>query len=224
MAPTGDEARASGRSSTAPDGEAWDDAEWVEVGPDNRWSPTFEERSRSALALAVLVGAMLLVAAFASLGGGGDDDADDGGDQEVAASASTATTEASTTTTEAPDPVSVDGEDPPGECVFDDRGASPLRDRADVTVLVLNGTPRGGHAGSTTEDLEDMGYTSMTPDNATIRSTSSVEYLPGHCAEAIRLVDDLGVATTSVGPHDPDDDDVFVGRAVLVLKLGRDSV
>lgn len=219
VSPTGDEARASDRPTDAPDGEAWDDAEWVEVGPDNRWSPTLEERSRSALAIAVLVGALLLVAAFASLGDGDDDDV-----QDVAATSTTATTEATTTTTEPPDPVSVDGEDPPGECVFDDRGASPLRDRSDATVVVLNGTPRGGHAGATTDDLEDLGYTSMAPGNATIRSTSSVEYLPGHCAEAFRLVDDLGVATTSVAPHDPDGPQSFVGRAVLVLTLGRDSL
>ena len=221
MSSTGDEARARDRSTAAPDGEPWDDATWVEVGTDNRWHPSFEERSRSALALVVLVGALLLVAAFASLdGGGGDDD-----DQDVAATTtSTETTEATTTTTEAPDPASIDGEPAPPECVFDDRGASPLRDRADATVLVLNGTPRGGHAGATTDDLEDQGYTSMTPDNASIRSTSSVEYLPGHCAEAVRLVDDFGVATTTISPLDTADDDVFLGRAVLLLTLGRDSL
>ena len=215
VSPTGDEDRARNES---PDGEPWDDAEWVEVGPDNRWHPTFEERSRSALALAVLVGALLLVAAFASLDDGGDDEG------EVAATTTTSTTEATTTTTEAPDPASVGGDPPPGECVFDDRDASPLRDRSDATVIVLNGTPRGGHAGDTTDDLEALGYTSMTPDNATIRSTSSVEYLPGHCAEAVRLIDDLGVATTSIAPHDSASDDVFLGRAVLVLTLGRDSL
>lgn len=219
VSPTGDEARASDRPASAPDGEPWDDAAWVEVGPDNRWHPTFEERSRSALALAVLVGALLLVAAFASLDDGGGDD-----DQQVAATSTTATTEPATTTTEALHPASLDGAAAPEECAFDDRGASPLRDRSDATVLVLNGTPRGGHAGETTDSLQELGYTSMSPDNASIRPTSSIEYLPGNCAEAVRLMDDLGIETTTVGLLDTTDDDVFLGRAVLLLTLGRDSL
>lgn len=201
----------------APDGEPYDDAEWVDVDPEGHWRPTFEERSRSMVVLLVLVGVLLLGAAAASL-----DDGDGERDRASAETSSTSTTSSTTTTTEPPDPASVDGEPPPAGCEVDDRNANPLRDLDASTVLVLNGTPESGHAGRTTDRLQELGYSAMVPDNATLRPTTSIEYLPGFCAEADRLHADLGVPSATVSALE-EDDDVFLGRAKLLITLGRDS-
>lgn len=170
------------------------------------------------VALAIVLGVLLLLAAFASI-----DDGD--GDRADVASTSTTTTTTEPTTTTAPPPAasSVDGEPPPQGCEDDDRDASPLRERDDTTVLVLNGTPKGGHAGANTDDLQELGYSTVAPDNATIRPITTVDYTDGFCAEAARLVFELGIAGATWQPL-PEDSDVFLGRAVLVLTLGRDSL
>lgn len=218
MSQTGDEPTGPPRAVRGRDGEPWDDAVWVDVGGDGHWRPTFEERSRSLVALAIVLGVLLLLAAFASI-----DDGD--GDRSDVATTSSTTTTTETTTTTAPPPAasSVDGEPPPAGCEDDDRGASPLRERDDTTVLVLNGTPRGGHAGANTDDLEELGYSTAAPDNATIRPITTVDYTEGYCAEAARLVFELGIDGATWQPI-PDDSDVFLGRAELVLTLGRDSL
>lgn len=218
MSQRGDDPAGAPRRGRSADGEPWDGGAWVDVDAEGHWQPTFEERSRSAVVLAAVVGVLLLAAAFASIDDGDGDAAD------VATASSTTTTTQATTTTEAPaSAASIDGEPPPPGCEDDDREASPLRDRADSTVLVLNGTPRGGHAGERTEALEEVGYTTMVPDNASIQPVTTVDYVEGYCAEAVRLVFDLGIGGATWQPH-PDDSDVFLGRAVLVLTLGRDSL
>ncbi len=219
MPETRDDAVGSSRRGRRGEAESWDDSVWVDVGTDGHWRPTFEERSRSVVSLAIVLGVLLLLAAFASIDDGDGDRAD-----VATASSTTTTTEATTTTTEPPlSAASVDGEPPPTGCEDDDRGAAPLRDRDDTTVLVLNGTPRGGHAGANTDDLEELGYSTMPPDNATIRPITTVDYTDGFCAEAARLVFELGISGATWQPL-PDDSDVFLGRAVLVLTLGRDSL
>ncbi|WP_436795822.1 LytR C-terminal domain-containing protein [Actinospongicola halichondriae] len=207
------------RRDRSADGEPWDDGVWVDVDAAGHWHPTFEQRSRSMVVFAVLVGVLLLAAAFASI-----DDGD--GDDDVAARASTTTATSvatTTTTTEPPSESSVGGEAPPPGCEDDARGAAAMRDRSDSTVLVLNGSPKTGHAGANTDALEDLGYATMEPANATIRPVTTVEYATGYCAEAVRLVSDLGVDGAVHQPI-PDDSDVFLGRAVLLLTLGRDSL
>lgn len=219
MPQTHDDPRPARRRERTPDGEAWDDGTWVDVGADDRWRPTFEERSRSAVVFAVLVGVLLLAAAFASIDDGDGDDAD----VATVTSSSTPTTQPTTSTTRPPSASSIDGEPPPEGCEDDDRDALPFRDRSETTVLVLNGTPRGGHAGVKTDDVEALGYSTMDPDNAAIRPITSIEFLSGYCAEAVRLGYELGIGTATFQPL-RDDSDVFLGRAVLVLTLGRDSL
>lgn len=199
----------------------WDDGVWVDVGSDDHWHPTFEERSRAVVIFAALLCVLLLVAAFASI----DDGDGDGDDTGVAAgtSTTTTTTEATTTTTTRPAASSLDGAPAPAGCEDDDRGGLPLRDRSETTIIVLNGTPKGGHAGANNDVLTDLGYSSMPPDNATIRPITTVDHLPGYCAEAARLVFELGIPGSTYQPL-PDDSDVFLGRAVLVVTLGRDSL
>lgn len=199
------------------EGVPWDGSTWVDVGDDDQWRPSFEERARALVLLLVVLGVLFVAAAVASI-----DDGD--GDEDVtAAVSSTTTTEATTTTTAAAAPESLDGEPPPPGCESDDRDANALRDRATSSVLVLNGTPRGGHAGEVTDALEELGYDAMEPDNADIRDETVVGYLPGFCAEADRIVTDLGIATATFEPM-AEDTDVFLGRAQLLVTLGRDSL
>ncbi len=201
-----------------------DDGTWVDVGRRGRWQPTIGERVRSVALLTVLfvfLGGAALVASVDD----GDDGDDGGGEESVSADTSTTTTTAPTTTTTAPpDPASVGGAPPPPPCEGDDRQAAPLRERGEVVVLVLNGTGRGGYAGSTTDALEDAGYQSASPDNATRTDTSIIGYKPGFCAEGVRLAgEDLGIPTASVEPM-PRNLPVTVGRAEIVVILGADSL
>lgn len=197
-----------------------DDGTWVDVGADGRWRPSAGERARAAVILGVAFVALLLVALVASAGS--DDDHDDDVATDVTDS-STTTVDATTTTEAPPDPSSIDGEAPSAQCVADDRDAQPLRDRRASVVLVLNATSRSGHAGVVTDRLEAAGYAVVVPDNAGRREVTSVAYLAGYCAEAERVVADLGIPTATVEPVAQDLLTV-VGRARIVVSLGADSL
>lgn len=199
----------------------YDTGEWVDVGRDGLWRPSAGERARALLVLAVVVGALLFLAGVASVGGEDDD--------EVASRSTTSTEpQVVTTTSIVPtttlDPASLDGEPPPGVCEPDiGREGAALRDRSDVVVLVLNGTSRSGHAGAITDDVDDLGYGTIVPGNAGRLQVTTIEYVPGYCAEAVRLLFEFGVDSAEVQPLDPDTD-VFLGRAALLVTLGMDSL
>lgn len=201
-----------------PLGIPWDGGVWVDADADGRWVPTRAERLRSAIILLVVVSVLSLVAAVASVGGGDDEPT-----AAVGTSTTTSTTIATTTSTTSIDASSVGGDAPPAPCADDDREARELRRRNDSTVMVLNGSPRNGHAGTSTDDLDDLGYSTMTPGNAKVRPFSSIEYVEGFCAEAVRLATDIGMPETEVRPV-PDDPPVVLGRAELLLTLGEDSL
>lgn len=201
--------------------ESWDGGEWVDVGSDGRWRPSAGERTRSGLVLALTLGFLLILAAVASVDGGDPDE------DVASASATTAATQVpETTTTPVPttvvDPASLAGEPPPPGCEGDARNALPLRERSQTAVLVLNGTSRSGHAGSFTDKLRKLDYTMSVPANAGRRDATQVEYLPGHCAEASRLVTDLEVPGAELAPM-VNEEGAFLGRAELLVTLGRDS-
>lgn len=200
----------------------YDSGEWVDVGGDGRWHPGIGERLRALVALGIALGALLLLSAVLSVGGDGDDE------EVTAASTSTSEPELVTTTSTPPttqmDPASLAGEAPPEQCEADvAREAEPLRGPSDTVVLVLNGTSRNGHAGAVTDDLQDLGYEAIVPANASRQDVTSIEYLPGLCAESVRLVNDLGVPGAEVGPL-AEDSDVFMGRAEVLITLGADSL
>lgn len=200
----------------------YDTGEWVDVGSDGLWRPGIGERLRALTVLGVGLGALLLLSAIVSVGGGDDDD------EEEAAPTSTAEREVVTTTSTPPttqmDPASVAGEDPPPGCTEDiGRDAAPLRERSESVVLVLNGTSRNGHAGSITNRLAELGYSTIIPSNASRQPVTTVEFTAGFCAESVRIVQDLGIATAEVRPFDPNSD-VFLGRAEVLVTAGADSL
>lgn len=196
-------------------GEPYDGSHWVPVGRRDRWRPTLGERVRALVILLVGAGVLLSIAAVAGLGG--DDDRDVASDTTVAT-----TTTTSTTTTTIANANSLDGAPPPERCTLDDRGAEALRERDDVTVLVLNGTNRSGHAGRVTDFLEDADYDSEVPANGGTRRLTSVQYTPGFCAEADRLTGDILNPEADFRPVNPDE--FTLGRADIVVVLGRDSL
>ena len=208
-------ARMRSRRDVTP--EPWDGGEWVDVGDDGHWRPSMGERLRSLVVILAALGVLLVLAAVASVGGGGRD--------EVAEPATTTTAPTTVTTipTTVLDPASLAGEPTPGACVDDARDAAPLRDRSATAILVLNGTPRSGQAGTYTDRLRKLDYQMSVPGNASVRSKTSVEYTPGHCAEAVVVALDLGIDGLEVTAIEPDSD-VFLGRADVLVTLGRDSL
>lgn len=201
----------------------YDSGEWVDVGGDGHWRPSIGERLRALTVIALAIGALLVLAGIASVGRDGDDD------EEVSAQSSSTTEPELITTTSTPpttrlDPASLGGDDPPPVCTTDvGREAAPLRARSDSVLLVLNGTSRNGHAGSVTDDLSDLGYTTIVPSNAGRLSVTTIEYTPGFCAESVRVALDLGLPGAEVLPL-PEDNDVFLGRAEILITLGSDSL
>jgi hypothetical protein len=196
-----------------------DDGTWVDVGADGRWRPSPGERARAAVILGLAITALVLVALVASVEG------EDHDDDVASAASSTTTTEPrdATTTEAAPDPASIDGEAPSAQCVADDRDAQPLRERRQSVVLVLNASSRTGHAATISGRLEEAGYAVTVPGNAGRREVTSVAYLAGYCAEAERVVEDLGLAGATVEPVPPELL-AEVGRARIVVSLGADSL
>lgn len=200
-------------------GVPWDGGTWVDADARGHWRPTRTERLRSAVILLVVLSVLGLLAAIASTGG----DDEEPLSASASASTTTSTTVVTTTSTTSVDAASVGGEPPPPGCEEDDREGEELRRRNDTTVMVLNGTPRNGHAGASTDDLEERDYSTMTPGNAKIRPFSSIEYAVGFCAEAVRLAADLGLPDTEVRPL-PEDPPVVLGRTELLATLGEDSL
>lgn len=200
------------RQEESAEGEAWDGATWVDVGDDGRWHPSAAERTRAFVLLGALLGILLLAAAIASIGG--DDD-----EEPVLAPATTTTTEPEqeeTTTTTQALPSSLDGEQPPEPCLDDNRGAKPLRERGEVSVLVLNGARVNGLASATAADLQDQGYITSSGDAPETEATSII-FGEGYCAEAVTLAQDLGVPSVEPAIGEPTE-----GRHLEVI-LGKDE-
>ena len=204
------------------EGIALDDGTWVDVGRDGRWHPSAGERVRAAVILGVSIAILAMVALLASVGSGDDRD------EDVAASGdTTATTEepAVTSTSAAPlDPASIDGAPAPAECLGDDRGGADYRERDTTAVLVLNATSRTGHAAAVVERLEALGYGATVPGNAGRLATSVFGYVPGYCAEAVRLAFELTLGAATFQPVDADALPVPLGRARIVATVGADTL
>jgi hypothetical protein len=78
--------------------------------------------------------------------------------------------------------------------------AHPLRPRARVSVLVLNGNGVNGAAGSEATRLMTLGYAPSRSEDAPRHdyARSMVMYLPGYVREARRLGRDAGIRMVSV--------------------------
>jgi hypothetical protein len=73
--------------------------------------------------------------------------------------------------------------------------SQPLRSRAQVSVLVLNGNGVNGAAGARAAGLQTLGYRSSRSEDAPRHdyARSMVLYVPGYAQEARRLARDAGV-------------------------------
>ena len=196
----------------------WDGGEWVDVGPDGRWSPSLGERFRALTVLGVSFGVLLVVAVLLSVGGG-----DEGEDVAAATTTTDGSPATASTTTEPIDPTSIAGEAPPEPCIFDDRQSLALRAPADVVVKVLNGTPKGGLAGDVSRELGTLGYETTEPGNAGRIAVTRIDYRAGYCAEAFRMITDLGVPSTALYAMEPGSE-AALSRSDLLITLGRDSL
>lgn len=202
------------------------DAAWVETDALDRWQPPVEERVRAGAIIASGIGVLLILAVVMAVAPGGGD-----GDRIASADATTSTTEdveitALSTlppTTAPPDPASVGGAPPPERCAEDDRGGLELRPLPAVEVLVLNATPRAGHAGDITDTIAGLGYRTATPGNAGREPVTIIRHTTGWCAEADRLATELRLpearleAVPRGGERDP-------GSSDLVVVVGSDSL
>lgn len=100
----------------------------------------------------------------------------------------------------------------------------PLLDRADLVVVVANGTGRGGVAAGTIDQLRPSGYDEMFPvDAVQTQPTSGVFHQPGLEGEAERLALDAGLDVGAIAPADAAP--AVTGNNVfdLLLVVGRDD-
>jgi LytR cell envelope-related transcriptional attenuator len=74
----------------------------------------------------------------------------------------------------------------------------PLRNPAEVKVLVANGSGVDGAAGGATDELEALGYVTATPANAERVPATIVYYTTGFQAEAEALAAAIGAPPESV--------------------------
>ena len=75
-----------------------------------------------------------------------------------------------------------------------------LRERASLSVATGNATGIGGVAGAHAEELEGLGYVEVSPVDSEPSAESAVYFQPGLEAEAARMADDLGWATSAIAP------------------------
>jgi hypothetical protein len=93
---------------------------------------------------------------------------------------------------------------------------APPPDRADIALVVLNGTSTSGLAAKTAAQAESLGYSGVTAGNAPSSTSPSIAYFtPGQRAAAQRVAKDLQVgrvealpATGALATATPDGTDV----------------
>ncbi len=200
---------------------AHDTGEWVDVGANGRWRPTIGQRLRATIILGLLLGGLLTLAAVASVDDGDNERAIDNAEDSAPPDSSETTGPADAPTTTL-DPASLAGEPVSADCAADDRRAQAFRPPPETGVLVLNGSPSSGQGALFTDALDEVGYSMSVPANASIRDRTVVEYTTGFCVEAFFVAASLGLGDVAVAALDPESD-VFLGRAEILVTLGRDS-
>ncbi len=160
--------------------------------------------------LVVLVGAVL--AARTLIGSSPDGDPAEGGSVAAAGPVETTgappatdaptTTVPTTTTTAAPTTTTTEPPRP------------PVRPPSQIGVLVLNATSVGGLAGRFTDELADLGYRTVPPDNHPENlDTSLIWYVEGYDREAAILAEQVPDAEVVLFPGD-------APRAPITVVLG----
>lgn len=98
---------------------------------------------------------------------------------------------------------------------------TPPPDRADITLVVLNGTTESGGAGRIAAQAESLGYQGVTADNAPTSTDPSVVYFrPGRRPAAVRVGRDLEVDAIRALPRSGALADAAPESADVVLVLG----
>lgn len=78
---------------------------------------------------------------------------------------------------------------------------APPPDRADITLVVLNGTSTSGLAARTAGEAESLGYPGVTTGNAPTSTSPTIAYFaPGQRPAAQRVAKDLQVDTVQALP------------------------
>lgn len=94
----------------------------------------------------------------------------------------------------------------------------PIRPPSEVTVRVLNSTPRVGLAASVAADLAEIGYVVVQPANATPqRSVTTILHAEGWGLEALELKETFFESESTVGL---DDEGRTSGEVPVVVILG----
>lgn len=94
-------------------------------------------------------------------------------------------------------------------------------DRADITLVVLNGTSTTGLAAQTAGEAEGLGYSGVTTGNAPTSSSPSIAYFrPGQRAAAQRVARDLQVKAVQQLPASGTLADAAPDSADVVVVLG----
>jgi hypothetical protein len=151
------------------------------------------------VAVAVLIGVLLLARGLDSgdlVSAGGGDDGGETTDGTTAGDPATSTT--STT------------------------AAAAVRPPTEVRVLVANGSGVPGVAGQRTDTLATAGYQTLEPANAAPTPTTQVLFAEGFQAEAAAVATALGFPPTAVQPL-PDPPPVDPLDASVVVVLGQDT-
>ncbi len=107
-------------------------------------------------------------------------------------------------------------------------GAVPLSDlptRAEVTVVVANGTDIGALAAATVDFLEQNGYAEVVDTEGTeLAAVTTVYFVEGSESSAVRLAGDLFLPPTSVAPIEiAPDVGVDLDGVELLAYLGDDQ-
>lgn len=78
---------------------------------------------------------------------------------------------------------------------------APPPDRADISLIVLNGTSETGLAGRIAAQAESLGYSGVTAGNAPTSTSPSIAYFtPGRRPAAQRVAKDLEIETVQALP------------------------
>jgi hypothetical protein len=170
------------------------------TAPGRRGDPQSQGILRGAalVAVAVILGSVLLAKGFSS-GGGASSSHGGGGGTTTSTTAGDGSSSSSSTTTAQPHPVN------------------------QVKVYVLNGGGPPGIAGTDTTALNSKGYVTVPVDNSPVKVSASVVYfVPGYDADAPAVATALGFAATAVQAL-PNPAPFDIQGANIVVILGPDA-